>query len=242
MSIPKWTEERTAQLVSLVEQADSINDGVIEFLAEQLETTKRSITAKLRKLEYEVPKAVKAESKWSAEQTAALADLIENAPGQYTYADLADKFEDFNAKQVQGKVLSLELTSAIKPSPPKEVVNKYTDEETEQFISMVKAGALVEELATTFNRTFPQIRGKALSLLRAGAIDAMPEQKESHSAAPADEFSKLGEVASLTVEAIAEMLGKTPRGVKTMLTRRGITVSDYDGAAKQAKLQKTAEA
>ena len=39
------------------------------------------------------------------------------------------------------------------------------------------------------------------------------------------------------VEAIAENIGKTARGVKTMLTRRGLTAADYDGAAKAAKSQ-----
>ena len=39
----------------------------------------------------------------------------------------------------------------------------------------------------------------------------------------------------MTVEAIAEEIGKTPRGVKTMLTRRGISAVDYDGASKAAK-------
>jgi len=39
----------------------------------------------------------------------------------------------------------------------------------------------------------------------------------------------------MTVEQIAEAIGKTPRGVKTMLTRRGVSASDYDGAGKAAK-------
>jgi predicted transcriptional regulator len=39
----------------------------------------------------------------------------------------------------------------------------------------------------------------------------------------------------MTVEEIAETIGKTARGVKTMLTRRGLSASNYDGAAKQAK-------
>jgi len=39
----------------------------------------------------------------------------------------------------------------------------------------------------------------------------------------------------LSVEEIAEQIGKTARGVKTMLTRRGLTASNYDGAAKAAK-------
>ncbi len=37
------------------------------------------------------------------------------------------------------------------------------------------------------------------------------------------------------IPSIAESIGKTPRGVKTMLTRRGLTAADYDGAAKSAK-------
>ena len=41
--------------------------------------------------------------------------------------------------------------------------------------------------------------------------------------------------AGMTVEEIAAAIEHTPRGVKTMLTRRGLTVSDYDGAAKKAK-------
>ena len=39
----------------------------------------------------------------------------------------------------------------------------------------------------------------------------------------------------MTVEQIAESIEKTVRGVKTMLTRRGITCADYDGAKKAAK-------
>jgi hypothetical protein len=45
----------------------------------------------------------------------------------------------------------------------------------------------------------------------------------------------LGDVSEMTVDTIADAIGKTPRGVKTMLTRRGLIAADYDGAAKQAK-------
>jgi hypothetical protein len=37
----------------------------------------------------------------------------------------------------------------------------------------------------------------------------------------------------MTVESIADTIGKTVRGVKTMLTRRGLQSSDYNGAAKK---------
>ena len=39
----------------------------------------------------------------------------------------------------------------------------------------------------------------------------------------------------MTVEEIADEIGKTERGVKTMLTRRGLVAADYDGAAKKEK-------
>ena len=41
------------------------------------------------------------------------------------------------------------------------------------------------------------------------------------------------DVANHTVEEIADQIGKTVRGVKTMLTRRGLQCSDYNGAAKK---------
>jgi hypothetical protein len=39
----------------------------------------------------------------------------------------------------------------------------------------------------------------------------------------------------MSVAQIAEKIGKTERGVKTMLTRRGLKAADYDGAAKKEK-------
>ena len=39
----------------------------------------------------------------------------------------------------------------------------------------------------------------------------------------------------MTVEEIAEDIGKTVRGVKTMLTRRGLASADYDGSARKEK-------
>jgi hypothetical protein len=39
----------------------------------------------------------------------------------------------------------------------------------------------------------------------------------------------------MSVEDIAEQLGKTVRGVKTMLTRRGLVASNYDGASRKEK-------
>ena len=41
----------------------------------------------------------------------------------------------------------------------------------------------------------------------------------------------------MTVSEIAKAVDKTERGLKTLLTRRGITVKDYDGAAKKLKAE-----
>ena len=74
--------------------------------------------------------------------------------------------------------------------------------------------------------------GKALSLLRAGEINAIPKQKETKGSSKADVLADI-DIEGLTVEEIADQIGKTVRGVKTMLTRRGLTCSDYNGAAKK---------
>ena len=78
------------------------------------------------------------------------------------------------------------------------------------------------------------VRGKALCLLRSGAISAIPRQENTKGGDKVDPLADV-DVASMTVEAIAEAIGKTARGVKTMLTRRGLSAVDYDGAAKAAK-------
>jgi predicted transcriptional regulator len=99
---------------------------------------------------------------------------------------------------------------------------------------MVNAGKFVEEIAEALGRSVNSIRGKALSLLRAGDIEAIPRQETTKGAAKVDPLADL-DVVSMTVEQIAEAIGKTPRGVKTMLTRRGVSASDYDGAGRAAK-------
>ena len=71
-------------------------------------------------------------------------------------------------------------------------------------------------------------------MLRSGDIAAIPRQETTKGSSNVDPLADV-DVTSMTVEAIAEAIGKTARGVKTMLTRRGLTAADYDGAAKAAK-------
>lgn len=53
-----------------------------------------------------------------------------------------------------------------------------------------------------------------------------------------DAIEALGnKVDSMTVAEIAAATGKTSRGTITALIRRGITVADFDGAAKKAEIE-----
>jgi DNA-binding transcriptional ArsR family regulator len=129
----------------------------------------------------------------------------------------------------------MELTDHVKPAPKVETVRTYSPEEESKFISMVNDGAFVEAIAEALDRSVNSVRGKALSLLRSGEIDAIPRQEHTKGGAKEDPLADLGDVSGMTVEEIAEAIGKTARGVKTMLTRRGISAADYDGAAKKEK-------
>ncbi len=240
-TLPKWNDERTTALTNGVGSESPVSRSTVARLAAELETTPRSVGSKLRKLGYEVETASAAPRAFSDEQAQLLSDFVEDNAGEFTYGEIAERFEGgaFTAKQIQGKILSLELTGSVKPTPKAETAKTYTDAEEAAVIAAVQAGKFVEDIAAELGRTVPSIRGKALSLLRAGIIDAMPSQRDVKGAAP-DAFEALGNVSGLTVAEIAAKLEKTERGVKTMLTRRGVTVADYDGAGKREKAQAAA--
>jgi hypothetical protein len=238
MALPKWTEERTQQLVDFVGEGP-ISQVQVAEAADELETSTRSVSSKLRKMGYEVELASSVSTKsFSDEQEATLEAFVTDNSGQYTYAEIASSFEGghFSAKSIQGKILSMELTSHVKPAEKQESVRTYSPEEEATFISMVNDSAFVEEIAEALGKSVNSIRGKALSLLRSGDIGAIPKQKETKGSSKADPLSDLnGELDGMTVEEIADEIGKTVRGVKTMLTRRGLTCADYDGAARKEK-------
>jgi predicted transcriptional regulator len=220
--------------------------ATVEKAAEALGVTVRSVASKLRQLDHEVASmaTVKAPA-FTAEQGQALANFVNSNAGQYTYKEIAEKFADgaFTAKQVQGKLLALELTGSVKPAEKIEVARTYTEAEEAKFIKMAKSGSFIEEIAEALGKTVPSVRGKALSLSRNGQIDKIPAQKESHAKNVVDAVAALGDkIATMTVAEIAAAVDKTERGLKTLLTRRGITVADYDGAAKKAKAEAKAAA
>ena len=238
MALPKWTDERTDELVNFVGDESPISQSTVAEAADQLETSTRSISSKLRKMGYEVELASASTSRaFSEAQEATLATFVQDNSGEYTYAQIAENFEGgaFTAKSIQGKILSMELTEHVKPAPKVEAVRTYSEDEEATFIEMVNDGAFVEAIADALDRSVNSVRGKALSLLRSGDIDAIPRQEHTKGSAKEDPLADLGDISAMTVEEIAEAIGKTARGVKTMLTRRGLVAEDYDGAAKKEK-------
>ena len=235
MALPKWTDERTQQLTDFVGSESPISQSTVASAADELETSTRSVSSKLRKMGFDVELASASASKsFSDEQEATLQAFVTDNSGLYTYAEIASNFEggNFSAKSIQGKILSMELTSHVKPAPKVETVRTYTPEEEGTFVSMVNDGSFVEEIADALGKSVNSIRGKALSLLRSGEINAIPKQKETKGSSKADVLADV-DVANHTVEEIADQIGKTVRGVKTMLTRRGLQCADYNGAAKK---------
>ena len=239
MALPKWTDERTQQLTDFVGSESPISQATVASAAEELETSTRSVSSKLRKMGFDVELASSVSHRaFSVDQENTLHQFVTGNSGQYTYAEIASSFENgfFSAKSIQGKILSMELTSHVKPAEKPQSVRTYSPEEEATFTTMVNDGAFVEQIADALGKTVNSIRGKALSLLRSGDINAIPRQEITKGSTKADPLSEInGEIGDMTVDEIADEIGKTVRGVKTMLTRRGLTCADYDGAARKVK-------
>lgn len=236
-TLPKWTDERTDTLTNFVGDETPVSQTSVAQAAEQLETTTRSVSSKLRKMGYDVELASSSSARaFTEEQETILRSFVTDNSGTYTYAEIADHYQGgaFSKKSIQGKILSMELTGHVKPAPIKESVRTYSTSEETIFVEMVNNGAFVEAIADAMGRSVNSVRGKALSLLRSGDIGAIPKQEHTKANGSADPLADM-DVTDMTVESIAAEIGKTTRGVKTMLTRRGLTASDYDGAAKAAK-------
>ena len=134
-----------------------------------------------KKMGYDVELAsANALKSFSDEQEATLSNFVTDNSGVYTYAEIAENFEGghFSAKSIQGKILSMQLTEHVKPAPKVETVKTYSEDEESQFISLVNDGAFIEDITEALGRSVNSIRGKALSLLRAGEINAIPKQEQ----------------------------------------------------------------
>lgn len=237
----KWNDETVAKLVSLVGNEVPVQPATIAMAATALEVTERSVASKLRKMGVDVASMAKEKTAtFTADESVALSNFVNSNAGEYTYAEIAATFANakFSAKQIQGKLLALELTGLVKPTPKVEVARTYTEAEEVKFIEMANAGKFIEDIAAALGKETASIRGKALSLTRSGQISTIPKQKESHAKNVIDAVEALGTaISEMTVATIAAAVDKTERGVRTLLTRRGIKVADYDGAAKRAKAE-----
>jgi predicted transcriptional regulator len=244
--LKKWSDEAVAQLLQIVGNESPVSVQKVEAAAESLEVSTRSVAAKLRQLDREVASMAKEKvSAFTEDQSRMLFNYVTSNPGAFTYKQIAEAFADgqFTAKQIQGKLLALELTGSVKPAEKVEVARTYTEAEETKFVQMAERGQFIEDIAQALGKTVASVRGKALSLTRKGQIAKIPAQRESHAKDQVDPIVALGErIASMTVAEIAAAVDKTERGLRTLLTRRGINVADYKGADKKAKAEAKAAA
>lgn len=235
----KWTEESVATLLSIVGDATPVSAASVNAAAEALGVSARSIAAKLRQLDHEVASLAKEKvPAFTEAEGNDLASFVNANANAYTYKEIAENFADgkFNSKQIQGKLLALELTGLVRPTEKVEAARTYTPEQEAKFIELANSGAYIEDIAEALGKTVASARGKALSLTRSEHISKIPAQRVSTAKEQVDPVDALGDkVASMTVAEIAAAAGKTERGIRTMLTRRGIKVADYDGFQKRQK-------
>ena len=241
--IPAWNEERVAKLAAIVGTETPVSNETVAKAAQELGTTPRSISAKLRNLEIAVAPVENVREKTFTEaEEAELRKFVESNSGSHTYAEIAAAVcgASKTARQVQGKILSMELTEHVKATPKKEVERKYTEEEEAKIVSLMKKdGVFLEDIAEALNKPLNSVRGKCLSLSRSDESLKIPAQKNHVSKDKSDPLTDLGDkVSELTVADIAVKIEKSERGVKAMLTKRGIKCADYDGEARRAKADK----
>ena len=220
MSKFEYTDEMVAEMHEAA--GSGVTEDVIETLMEDFGFPRRSVTAKLRKLGYDVPKKPGAAPVFSADETDALADFLQTNSGVHTADEIAAEFADgkFTARQINGKALSLEMTSHVKPAEKKAPQRTFSEEEEGQIEAMVEDGKYLEEIAEALGRTVNSIRGKLLSM---GLRAVQRDKKTSKS----DPYEGIEDMLEQTVEEIADHFDKTVRGVKTVLTRRGLACADY---------------
>jgi len=242
MTNKKWSDEVVAQVADIAGDTTEVSAATVTKIVSQLgeDYTARSVASKLRRMGYNVESmATPRTPAFSDSETAALVEFVNQHAGAYTYKEIAANFAGgtFDAKRIQGKLLALELTSKVKPAEKVEAAKAYNPDQEATFIKMALNGAFIEDIAAALGKEINSVRGKALSLTRTGQISKIPTQREEHAKkATVDPVEALGDrIHSMTVAEIAAAVDKTERGMKTLLTRRGIKAADYDGAAKKQK-------
>ena len=223
MSKFEYTDEMVERMSAVA--ATGLDEEKIEALVAEFEFPRRSVTAKLRKLGFDVPKKPGAAAVFSPEETEALGAYLTDNEGAFTAEEIATHFSaawgrDITARQVNGKALSMEMTGAIKPAEKKVTPRSYTEQEEATIESMVEAGKFLEEIAEAVGKPVNSVRGKLLSM-------GLKAEQRDKKATKTDAYAGIEDMLDKTVEEIAEAFGKTPRGVKTVLTRRGLACKDH---------------
>ena len=235
-----FSAEQTTKLASFVENnSGSFTYGQIAEMFAGGEFSPKQVQGKIlsMKLTAHVKPTPKAsESVFTAEQTAEITAFVKANEGLYTYAEIAAAVcgGAFDARKIQGKLLSLELNGSVKPTPKPESVKTYTDAEEAQFIALAASDTFLEDIASTLGKTLNSVRGKALSLLTSGKISKVPQQQTSHAKGKSYILAGINVTASTLAE-IATAIERTETGVKALLTRRSLDCADYSGADKAAK-------
>ena len=227
MSKFEYTDEMVARMQEVANSG--LDEDKIVSLMEEFDFPRRSVTAKLRKLGFEVPKKPSAAPIFSADETEALGLFLAENSGSMTAEEIANHFasawgRDVTARQINGKALSMEMTGHIKPAEKKVTPRTYTEAEEAQISEMVTAGKYLEEIADAMGRPVNSIRGKLLSM----GLKALQRDKKT---TKTDAYAGIEDMLDQTVEQIAEHFDKTVRGVKTVLTRRGLSCADYEPKA-----------
>lgn len=220
MSKFEYTEDMVTRMHDVA--GSGVTEEIIESLMGEFDFPRRSVTAKLRKLGYDVPKKPGAAPVFSADETDALSSFLEENSGNLTAEEISQQFAGgkFTARQINGKALSLEMTGHVKPAEKKVTPRTYSEEEESKISDMVEGGSYLEEIADAMGRSVNSIRGKLLSM---GLKAPQRDKKDSK----ADPYAGIEDMLDQTVEEIAEAFDKTVRGVKTVLTRRGLACADY---------------
>ena len=122
----KYTEEMEQRMRDACPD-NVVTESVIAELMDEFEVERRSLTAKYRKMGFEVPRKPADNPTFNEDETATLVEFLENNAGSKTAQEIADDVfgGKFSSKQITGKALSLEMTGSIKPAEKKVTPKLY---------------------------------------------------------------------------------------------------------------------
>ena len=233
-----WDDDAVTSLEEAVGNRTTVPYEDAVAIAEDLNRSVRSVTGKMRSMDITVGAKPTSAPTFSEAQTAALESFVTANSGELTYAEIAEQFPgDFTRPQIQGKILSMELNSHVAKTVREATPSKYSADEEDTIVAGIEAGDSLETITAALggDHSMNSVRGKALSMFRQNIVSAVPKQDTTVSRGPSDYFADVdGDIVDLTVDEIADQLGKTPRGVKVALTKRGLSCADYTAKVKEA--------